>query len=124
MQVFQLATDWIIAVDAGDEVRALPDGDTVLVTPFNPLVIGISRLYESPPTLSGPAFSDSRLWINYVSDCTMRSRGRCTRKTIGSSFQRSAIDIRNSRPVDFYGQPATSAFAVLVPFFPLAEAAL
>jgi hypothetical protein len=30
----------IIAVDARDEVRALPDGDTVLVTPFNPLVIG------------------------------------------------------------------------------------
>jgi len=76
LQVFQLATDWIIAVDAGDEVRAFPYRDTVLVTPFNPLVIGISRLHESPSTLSGPVFSDSSLRINYVSDCTMRSRGR------------------------------------------------
>jgi hypothetical protein len=54
-------TDWIIAVDAGDQVGALPDVDTVFVTPFNPLVIGISRLHESAPTLSGSAFPD-RAW--------------------------------------------------------------
>ena len=39
----------IIAMDAGDEVGALPDVDTVLFTPLDPLVIGISRLHESPP---------------------------------------------------------------------------